>query len=560
MEAKVLSENLSKVLYPSDEIDEGKELRLKQQYFLVAATFQDIIRRYKKKNKDFKKLPDEVAVQLNDTHPTIAIPELMRLLVDIEGVEWSEAWEICNKTFAYTNHTVLPEALETWSVARLSKVLPRHMEIIYEINHRFLAELEKKFPNEPELLSKLSIIQEGEQKRVRMAHLAIVGAHKVNGVAALHSKILKESLFKDFDRCFPGKLTNVTNGVSPRRWVLQANPLLSKLISSKIGEKWITNLDELKKLIPFADDEGFRKEWASVKKGNKERLIKYIERKTGIDVHPDTMFDVQVKRIHEYKRQLLNALHAVTMYQRIIENPNSDITPRTIIFAGKAAPAYHMAKLIIKLINSIAAKVNTDPRALKKLKVVFLPNYCISSAEKIIPAADLSEQISTAGLEASGTGNMKFALNGALTIGTLDGANVEMLEEIGSENMFIFGLNAKEVEEKKASGYNPYEVVQNDGELKKVLNLIHSNYFCEEEPGLFQPIISELLEKGDKYLVLQDYRSYIDTQERVSELYKNQDEWIKKSILNVANMGKFSSDRSIKEYAKNIWNVNPLES
>lgn len=559
MEAKVLSENLSKVLYPSDEKDEGKELRLKQQYFLVAATFQDIIRRFKKHNKNFKLLPDEVAVQLNDTHPTIAIPELMRLLVDIEGLTWEAAWDICVRTFAYTNHTVLPEALETWPVERLGKVLPRHLEIIYEINHRFLQDVEMRFPHEPELLSKLSIIEEGVHKKVRMANLAIVGSHKVNGVAALHSKILKESLFKEFDRCFPGKIINITNGVTPRRWILQSNPKLSALISEHIGKEWITNLFELKKLEHLAENPEFQKAWREVKLANKERLIKYIHRKTGLDVSAGMMFDVHVKRIHEYKRQLLNILHIIALYARLKENPNLDMVPRVAIYAGKAAPAYAMAKLIIKLINSVAKVVNNDPAVCGKLKVVFLPNYCISSAEKIIPATDLSEQISTAGLEASGTGNMKFALNGALTIGTLDGANVEMLEEIGEENMFIFGLKAHEVEEKKKGGYNPYEVVQNDPELKKALTLIHTNRFSEEEPGLFQPIIESLLEHGDKFFVLEDFRSYVNAQDKAEKLYKDSFEWTKKSILNVARMGKFSSDRSILEYAENIWGIEPLK-
>lgn len=561
MEAKVLSENISKVLYPSDEKDEGKELRLKQQYFLVAATFQDIIRRFKKKNNDFSLLPERVAVQLNDTHPTIAVAELMRILIDQEGLDWDEAWEIGVKTFAYTNHTVLPEALETWPVDLISRLLPRHMEIIYEINYRFLEDLKRRFPNRPELLGKLSIIGEGPTKIVRMAHLAIVGSHAVNGVAALHSEIIKTSLFKEFNEVFPGRLTNVTNGVTPRRWVLQSNPKLSELISSKIGDGWITDLDQLKQLIPLAEDAEFRKVWREVKYANKERLVKYIRRKVAIEANPHTMFDVQVKRIHEYKRQLLNALHAITLYQRLLENPNLDMVPRTIIFAGKAAPAYHMAKLIIKLITSIGKKVNNHPQISEKLKVIFLPNYCVSQAEKLMPATDLSEQISTAGMEASGTGNMKFALNGALTIGTLDGANVEMLEEIGDDNMFIFGLKTEEVDSLRSSGaYNPYHYVEKDAELQKVLTLIDSDHFCENHPGLFKPILHNLLEGGDWFMVLADYRAYIDKQAEVSQLYRDTEEWTKKSILNVANMGKFSSDRSIKDYAENIWGVKPLHS
>jgi len=558
MEAKVLSENISKVLYPSDEKEEGKKLRLKQQYFLVAATFQDIMRRFKRHNKDFSTFSQQIAVQLNDTHPTIAIPELMRLLLDEEGLLWDEAWNICVKTFAYTNHTVLPEALESWSVDLLGSLLPRHMQIIYDINDKFMKEVTAKFPGRLDVMAKLSLIDDGYPKKVRMAHLAIVGSHAVNGVAMLHSKILKEHLFKEFDVCFPGRLTNITNGVTPRRWILQANPQLSKLISLHIGDGWITNLDELKKLIPLADDVGFKEAWNGVKKSNKERLAGYILRKTGVTVDTDSLFDVHTKRMHEYKRQLLNVLHAITLYVRLRENPDFDMTPRAIIFAGKAAPAYHLAKLIIKLINSVAQVVNNDESVSKKLKVIFLPNYCITQAEKIIPASDLSEQISTAGLEASGTGNMKFAMNGALTIGTLDGANVEIMEEVGEENIFIFGLKADEVVGMKERGYNPHDYLQNDMELKRVIELIDSNHFCPNEPGLFRPILSTLFEEGDKYMVLADYRSYVDTQGAVGRLYRNKDEWIKKSILNTANMGKFSSDRSIKEYAERIWGIKPL--
>lgn len=559
MEAKVLSENITKVLYPSDEKKEGRELRLKQQYFLVAATFQDILRRFKKHDNDFRKLPEKVAVQLNDTHPTIAIPELMRILLDIEGLEWEAAWDICVKTFAYTNHTVLPEALETWPVELIGRMLPRHLEIIFEINRRFLEAVEEKFPNNPEILSKLSIIAEGEVKKVRMAHLAIVGSHAVNGVAALHSTILKENLFKEFDAMYPGRLLNVTNGITPRRWVLQANPELSDLITSKIGNGWITNLDELRKLEAYIEDADFRKAWMAVKQNNKQRLVKYVKRKVGIEIDPNTLYDVQVKRIHEYKRQLLNILHAITLYQRLVENPDLDIVPRTIIIAGKAAPAYHIAKLIIKLANSVAERINNDPVISKKLKLIFLPNYCISQAEKVIPAADLSEQISTAGMEASGTGNMKFSMNGALTIGTLDGANVEIMEEVGEENIFIFGLKTEEVNAKRAGGYDPFECVRNDAELKKVLTLLDSNYFNPNEPGLFRPILHSLLDKGDWFMVLADYRAYVDMQAEVEKLYKNEDEWTRKSILNTARMGKFSSDRSILEYAKNIWGTKPLD-
>jgi len=557
MESKVLTENISKVLYPSDEKEVGKELRLKQQYFLVAATFQDILRRFKKHNPDFKLLPDRVAVQLNDTHPAIAIPELMRLLMDEEDLEWNSAWDIAVKTFAYTNHTVLPEALETWPVRLISKLLPRHMEIIYEINMRFLTMVEKLYPGNPELLRRVSIIEDGPEQRVRMAHLAIVGSHRVNGVAALHSRIIKDKLFKDFNIIFPGKIINVTNGVTPRRWVLQANPALSALITETIGPDWITDLDQLKKLIPHADNPEFREKWRQVKFANKERLVKYIKRKVDMDVSPDTLFDVHVKRIHEYKRQLLNIFHVITLYNRIKNNPDKEMVPRTVIFGGKAAPAYVQAKLIIKLINSVADVVNNDPDVNKKLKVVFLPNYCVSQAEKIIPATDLSEQISTAGLEASGTGNMKFALNGALTIGTLDGANIEIMEEVGEDNIFIFALTAKEVEKKKAEGYNPWDYYNRDEDLKTTLDMVRLNHFIPGEPNLFLPIWDSLMAHGDHYLVLADYRSFIQAQEKVRALYLDQEQWTRTSILNTANMGKFSSDRAVREYARDIWGIEP---
>jgi starch phosphorylase len=558
MEAKVRSEHISKVLYPSDDKREGRVLRLKQQYFLVAATLQDILRRFKKRNKDFNLLPQRAAVQLNDTHPTIAIAELMRLLLDHEDLEWEEAWNICVKVFSYTNHTVLPEALETWHVELLSQLLPRHMEIIFEINRRFLDEVAKTFPNQPDKLSSLSIISEGDTKRVRMAHLAIVGSHAVNGVAALHTRILREHLFYDFDQMYPGRLHNITNGVTPRRWLLQINPRLASLITSHIGDGWITKLDELAKLKDLAEDTDFRAAWYEVKQKNKTKLVTYVARKLKIAIDPQSMFDIQVKRIHEYKRQLLNILHAITLYQRMLDVPAIEAVPRTIVIAGKAAPSYFLAKLTIKLANSVADVVNHDPVVNDRLKVVFLPNYCISQAEKIIPAADLSEQISTAGMEASGTGNMKFAMNGALTIGTLDGANVEMQEEIGAENMFIFGLTADEVAEKKRNGYDPYSCVRADPELKKALTLIDSGHFSPQQKDLFKPILNGLLEHGDRYLVLADYRSYVDAQDRVDELYRDRDEWTRRSILNAASMGKFSSDRAIMEYVDNIWGTRPL--
>ena len=555
MQSKVLTENISKVLYPSDEKEVGKELRLKQQYFFVAATFQDIMRRFKKHNADFKLLPERVAVQLNDTHPAIAIPELMRLLLDEEGLEWHRAWEISVKTFAYTNHTVLPEALETWPVRLISRLLPRHIEIIYEINRQFLSMVEKRYPNKPELLRRVSIIEDGPEQTVRMAHLAIVGSHTVNGVAGLHSRIIKEKLFHDFDIIFPGKIINVTNGVTPRRWLLQVNPALSSLITDTIGSDWITDLDQLKKLIPHAESPEFREKWRQVKLKNKARLVKYIKRKVGMDVNPDTLFDVHVKRIHEYKRQLLNIFHVITLYNRIKKAPDKEIVPRTVIFGGKAAPSYVQAKLIIKLINSVADLVNNDPDVNHMLEVVFLPNYCVSQAEKIIPATDLSEQISTAGLEASGTGNMKFALNGALTIGTLDGANIEMMEEVGQDNIFIFGLTAKEVETKRAQGYDPWAYYNSDEELRTTLDMVRFNHFIPGEPNLFLPIWNSLMTQGDKYFVLADFRAFIQAQDKVRALYLDQEQWTRCSILNTANMGKFSSDRSVREYARDIWHI-----
>ncbi|MFH1487705.1 MAG: glycogen/starch/alpha-glucan phosphorylase [Pseudomonadota bacterium] len=559
VQTKVLSENISKVLYPSDEAREGRELRLKQQYFFVAATLADIIRRYRKLNKSFLQFPDFVAIQLNDTHPSIAIPELMRLLMDEEGLGWEEAWAVCEKTFAYTNHTVLPEALETWPMDLLGRLLPRHLDIIFEINRRFLDGVRVRFPDRPELPAELSLIQEGNLRRVRMAHLAIVGSHAVNGVAELHSSILKKDLFKNFDRFFPNRIQNVTNGITPRRWLRQANPSLSALITSVIGPDWICELEQLQKLVPYADNQEFRSAWMKSKKENKERLSRYILRKIGLEVDPGTLFDVQVKRMHEYKRQLLNVLHVVTLYHRIKSDPRAAAVPRTVIFSGKAAPAYHQAKSIIKLISSIADVVNTDPLAEGKLRVAFLPNYCVSQAEKIIPAADLSEQISTAGMEASGTGNMKMSLNGALTIGTLDGANGEIMEEVGPDNIFIFGLTAGQVTALRTGGYDPRKYYREDPELQAVLDMIGKGVFSPGEPGLFAPIVSSLLDHGDYYMLLADYGSYVEAQEEVSRVFLNPDEWTRRSILNTAHMGKFSSDRAVLEYARNIWNIEPLQ-
>jgi len=558
VEAKVLSESISKVLYPSDEIEKGKELRLKQQYFFVSATLQDIITQYLTDHQSFDGFSDWAAIQLNDTHPSIAIPELMRLFMDEKGLDWDESWSICEKTFAYTNHTVLPEALETWPVSLLSKLLPRHLEIIYEINRRFLDNVKKIFPGEPGLSASLSIIQEGEIQKVRMAHLAITGSHSVNGVAALHSNILKNSLFKEFNQIYPGRIKNITNGITPRRWLYQSNPALAKLITSVIGPDWISNLDHLKNLIPYIEDPSFCSKWQDVKLENKKRLTRYALRKTGMGINPNTLFDIHAKRMHEYKRQLLNILHVIWLYNRIRQNQETSDINRSFFFAGKAAPAYLQAKLIIKLITSVSQTISKDPMARGKLSVTFLPNYCISQAEKLIPAADISEQISTAGLEASGTGNMKFALNGALTIGTLDGANVEIMEEVGRDNIFIFGLKAEEVVQKRQEGYNPRKYYEENQGLKEVIDMVDSGYFSQEEPQLFKPVIQSLLDQGDYYLVLADFASYVEAQQNVAGTYQDQDKWTRMSILNTANMGKFSSDRSVMEYAENIWGATPL--
>ncbi|MEJ2659600.1 MAG: glycogen/starch/alpha-glucan phosphorylase [Desulfobacteraceae bacterium] len=558
VEAKVISENISKVLYPSDEAMANRELRLRQQYFFVAATLNDILRRYKKLNRDWEQFPNYVAIQLNDTHPAIAVPELMRLLLDEQGLEWEAAWSICVETFAYTNHTVLPEALETWPVDLLGRFLPRHLEIIFEINRRFLDGLDSDGETDPQLLSRVSLISEGVVKQVRMAHLAIVGSHSVNGVAELHSRIIKEELFRDFNAIFPGRFRNVTNGVTPRRWLYQANPGLSALITERIGPDWILGMELLKKLVPLSDDPDFRSAWMAVRMENKKRLARYVLRKIGMGIDPATMFDVHVKRIHEYKRQLLNLLHVVTLYNRIKADPEADVVPRTVMFAGKAAPAYQQAKRIIKLITSVAAMVNGDPDVQGRLRVIFLPNYCVSQAEKIIPAADLSEQISTAGMEASGTGNMKMALNGALTIGTLDGANIEIMEAVGKENIFIFGLTAHQVAERRRNGYKPRDYYRRDEELHRVLDMIASGYFSPREPHLFQSVVQDVLTRGDYYMLLADYRTYISAQEAVSRLFRNPDEWARRSILNTAHMGSFSSDRAVLEYAHKIWQVEPL--
>ncbi len=559
VEDKVVTETISKVLYPNDNVFEGKELRLKQEYFFVSATLQDIVRRYKKTHeKSFARFPDEVAIQLNDTHPAIGIAELMRLLVDVEGLPWQKAWEITGKTFAYTNHTVLPEALEKWPVDLFGRVLPRHLQIVFQINHLFMEEVARLYPGDFERMSRMSIIEEGPVKKIRMANLAIVGSHSVNGVSALHSEIIRRDLFHDFFELWPKKFNNKTNGITQRRWLRACNPRLSTLISSRIGGEWVRDLDELRKLVPLAEDTEFRAEWRAVKHANKERLAAYILKYNSLVIDADSMFDCQVKRIHEYKRQLLNILHVVYHYNRLKDNPNANVAPRTIIFGGKAAPGYHMAKLIIRLINAVAEVVNNDETISRKLRVVFLSNYSVSLAEKLMPASDLSEQISTAGTEASGTGNMKFSLNGTLTIGTLDGANVEIMEEVGAENIFIFGLRTEEVEATWRDGYDPWFFYNSDEELRRVLDMISSGFFSPDDPGRFQPITAALLDHGDTYRLLSDFRSYVDTQEAVSRLYQDPEQWTRKSILNVAHMGKFSSDRTIREYAKEIWGAKPV--
>ncbi|KAI0978332.1 hypothetical protein GJ496_008716 [Pomphorhynchus laevis] len=556
------AENISRVLYPNDNIPEGKSLRLKQEYFMVSATLQDIINRYKREGfgsamtirSDFKEFPNKVAIQLNDTHPSFAIPELIRILVDTENLDFDTAWNICINTFAYTNHTILPEALERWPVSLLENLLPRHLEIIYEINHRHLQEVSKKWPSDFDRLRRMSLVEEDGVKRINTAFMSIVGSHTVNGVAALHSKLITESLFKDFYEMYPSKFQNKTNGITPRRWLLLCNPSLSDVIAEKIGQSWITDLYELKKLNEFINDQNFIHEIYRVKQENKIKFAQWIEDNMQIKINPMAMFDIQVKRIHEYKRQLLNVLHVITAYNRIRKNPTADYTPRVVMIGGKAAPGYHIAKLIIKLISNVGDVVNNDLIIADRLKLIFLPNYRVSLAEKIIPAADLSEQISLAGMEASGTGNMKFMLNGALTIGTLDGANVEMVEEAGIENMFIFGMTVEEVELRRKN-YDPMYFYNNDQELSEAIDQIRQGFFSQNDPTLFHDITNLLTYAGDFYMLCADYRSYIDCQSKVDALYKDPVAWTQKALINIASSGKFSSDRTILEYAKDIWNV-----
>lgn len=552
----VQAETISKVLYPNDETEAGKELRLIQQYFFSACSLKDIIRRYKRAHgDDWSRFTDQVVIQLNDTHPAIAIPELMRILVDRAELDWDTAWEICTNTFAYTNHTLLPEALEKWPARMIEKILPRHLEIIYEINHRFLEEVDKIWPNDNAIKEKLSIIEEGQDKMVRMGNLSVIGSFAVNGVAEIHSKLVKQNLFPEFDQMWPGKLTNVTNGITPRRWLKACNPSLSELIDSKIGSDWPMDLDKLKDLEAFADNAKFQKDFMRIKHENKAALAKVIKELTDIDVDPKAIFDIQIKRLHEYKRQHLNLLHIMALYRRLLENPDYDMAPRVFIFGAKAAPGYKLAKDIIYAINQVAERINNDKRVNKKLKVVFLPNYRVSLAEKMIPAADVSEQISTAGKEASGTGNMKLALNGALTIGTLDGANIEIAEEVGDDNIFIFGLTVDEVHDLKSKGYNPYDYYYQNRELKAILDWLETDYFTPGKPGALASLKSSLLEGGDPYLVLADYEAYSESHKQVDAAYRDTKGWARKAILNTARVGKFTSDRSIKDYVERIWKL-----
>lgn len=554
---KVTSENISKVLYPNDEQTRGKELRLEQQYFFVACSLKDMLRVMTVQKLPLSRFHEKFAVQLNDTHPAIAIAELIRLLVDEYVLPWDEAWEITRKTFAYTNHTLLPEALEQWPMGLFEKVLPRHLQIIFEINARFLDEVRIKFLGDEQRLARLSLINEHGERYVRMAHLACVGSHAINGVAELHSELLKQDVLKDFYDLSPEKFGNKTNGVTPRRWVVLSNPKLTSLISSAIGSGWIKNLDELKKLEPMTNDASFCKSWRDIKRDNKQQFASLVEQRTGVIINPDSMFDVQVKRIHEYKRQHLNVLHIIALYRKLKDNPNLEISPRTFIFGGKAAPGYHLAKLMIKLITSVGDVINRDRSIRDQLKVVFLPNFNVTNGQRIYPAADLSEQISTAGKEASGTGNMKFSMNGALTIGTLDGANVEIREEVGAENFFLFGLSTEEVYALKAQGYNPQDYYAANDELQEVINLIQNGFFSRGDASLFRGLADGLL-YHDPYLLFADFASYVECQQLVSDAYLDKAHWTRMSILNAARTGKFSSDRSIREYCTDIWKVNPV--
>jgi len=557
VQEQVEAKNLSRVLYPDDSTPQGKELRLKQQYFFVSASLQDILATHLSEGRTLASMPDSIAIQLNDTHPAVAIPELMRLLVDEHGLPWAESWQITTAVFSYTNHTLLPESLETWPVAMFERLLPRHLQIIYLINRDFLQSVETRYPGDDERLRRLSIIDDGGDRRVRMAHLAVIGSHRVNGVAQLHSDLMRMHVFSGFADMYPDRFINVTNGIAVRRWLKQSNPGLSALLTEHLGSCWENDLEELGRLTGAADDPEFRRQFRGIKRTNKQRLADEIMRRTGVEISVNSLFDVQVKRIHEYKRQLLNLLYVVTRYQRIRENPSADFVPRTVIFAGKAAPGYAMAKAIIKLINNVARTIDADPAMHDKLRVVFLPDYDVSLAQRIMPAADLSQQISTAGMEASGTGNMKLALNGALTIGTLDGANIEIRDHVGAENVFIFGLTAEEVAARRP-GYRPQRELEANPELKRTLDLIESGFFSPGRPDDAKAVVNRLLSDGEPFLVLADFAAYALAQDQVDALYASEDEWSHKAIVNCLNMGYFSSDRSIREYADRIWAVKPV--
>ena len=555
VEDQVDAKNLSRVLYPDDSTPQGKELRFKQQYFFVSASIQDILATHLSEERPLEELPTSLAIQLNDTHPTLAIPELMRLLIDQYDMPWADAWAICRKVFGYTNHTLLPEALETWPVQFFERFLPRHLEIIYRINEEFLLEVEKRFKGDGAAKTTLSIIGESYGRRVRMAHLAVIGSHKVNGVAKLHSELMQKTIFSGFAQMFPDRFTNVTNGITVRRWLKQSNPRLSRLLTERLGSAWENDLEEIERLRWAADDPTFRAQFRDIKRANKIALAEEVDRRTGIDVSVDSLFDVQVKRIHEYKRQLLNILYVITRYNRILARPEEHWVPRTVMFAGKAAPGYVMAKAIIRLINNVSTVINQDPRALTRLKCVFLPDYDVSLAQTIMPAADLSEQISTAGMEASGTGNMKLALNGALTIGTLDGANIEIRDAVGPENIFIFGLTADQASSTRANGYRPREIVAANPELAMTLETIRSGAFSQGDNEYARMVVDRLTADGEPFLVLADFAAYCAAQDRVDALYRQTEEWSRRAVLNMVGMGYFSSDRSVREYADNIWNI-----
>lgn len=557
VQEKTVAENITKVLYPNDELIQGKQLRLEQQYFFVSCSLQDMIRIHSQSGESLDNFHQAFAVQLNDTHPAISVAELMRLLVDEHRLDWDRAWQITQNTFGYTNHTLLPEALEKWPLSLFGSLLPRHLEIIYEINQRFLDQVRMQYPGDNARLARLSLIDESGERYVRMAHLASVGSHAINGVAALHTELLKQDVLRDFYELWPEKFNNKTNGVTPRRWIVVSNPRLANLITRKIGTSWIKRLEELKQLEAFVEDADFRQEWRQVKQDIKQDLADYVQKNHGIVVNPKSLFDIQVKRLHEYKRQHLNVLYIITLYNRIKQNPNIDLTPRTFIFGGKAAPGYFMAKLMIKLINAVGNTINHDPDVRDRLKVIFLPDYNVRFGQRVYPAADLSEQISTAGKEASGTGNMKFSMNGALTIGTFDGANIEIREEVGAENFFLFGLTAEEVSALKAKGYNPWDYYHANPQLRAVIDLISSGFFAHGDTNLFKPLV-DLLHQ-DPYMLLADYQSYVDCQEQVSQAYRNPENWTRMSILNTARMGKFSSDRAIQEYCRDIWQAEPIK-